>query len=395
MREAVRYFYPLDSRHSGRDLVPNHLTFFIFNHVALFPRDSWPRQIVVNGSVLMEGKKMSKSFGNILPLRRAVRSYGSDAVRLLVLGTAELIQDADVSLRDVNSYSERLSRIMQMADNLAREEGPKSFKLGASDKALLSRLQRTVRLVTSAMDHLRVREAVQNCIFELDKHIQWYLRRKAAEPVEDTASTSYVLRTVLATRLKMMAPLAPFTSEEAWSRLRQQGFITTVSWPEVDDSLIDDRSEMLEELAATLLDDVAKVRKVAKIDPKRISIYVAAEWKWKVYSAIIDQLRHEQPSLKDVITTLEGSLGYRGKGHVAEFAAKAFTELRKLGPDVASKIPNVGSESELKFLRECIPFFEKELACKVSVYSEDDEGLHDPKGRAPTAKPLRPALYLE
>ena len=63
IRNEFLYFYPVDSRHSGRDLVPNHLAFFIFNHAAIFPRDKWPKQIVVNGSVLMEGKKMSKSLG--------------------------------------------------------------------------------------------------------------------------------------------------------------------------------------------------------------------------------------------------------------------------------------------------------------------------------------------
>ena len=39
------YFYPVDARHSGRDLVPNHLTFFVLNHVAIFPEELWPKQI--------------------------------------------------------------------------------------------------------------------------------------------------------------------------------------------------------------------------------------------------------------------------------------------------------------------------------------------------------------
>ncbi len=69
IREEFKYYYPLDSRHSGRDLVPNHLSFFIFNHSIIFPKSLWPRQIVVNGSVLMDGKKMSKSMGNIIPLK--------------------------------------------------------------------------------------------------------------------------------------------------------------------------------------------------------------------------------------------------------------------------------------------------------------------------------------
>ncbi|MCH8995909.1 MAG: leucine--tRNA ligase, partial [Thaumarchaeota archaeon] len=63
IRKEFSYFYPVDSRHSGRDLVPNHLTFFVLNHVAIFPESNWPKQIVVNGSVLMDGKKMSKSMG--------------------------------------------------------------------------------------------------------------------------------------------------------------------------------------------------------------------------------------------------------------------------------------------------------------------------------------------
>jgi leucyl-tRNA synthetase len=97
MRSEFLYFYPLDSRHSGRDLVPNHLTFFIFNHVAIFSPSLWPRQIVVNGSVLMEGKKMSKSLGNIIPLRKAIRMYGADTLRVSILSASELLQDADFS----------------------------------------------------------------------------------------------------------------------------------------------------------------------------------------------------------------------------------------------------------------------------------------------------------
>ena len=102
------YFYPVDSRHSGRDLVPNHLTFFVLNHVAIFPKEHWPKEIVVNGSVLMDGKKMSKSMGNIIPLRDAVRKYGADPIRLSILISAELLQDADFNLETISSIKNRL-----------------------------------------------------------------------------------------------------------------------------------------------------------------------------------------------------------------------------------------------------------------------------------------------
>jgi leucyl-tRNA synthetase len=193
----------------------------------------------------------------------------------------------------------------------------------------------------------------------------------------------------------MLAPFAPFTSEEAWSKLGGEGLISTSSWPEVQESLIDDRSEMLEELAATLLDDVAKVRRVTKMVIKRVSIYVAADWKWEAYSVIINQLRNKKSSIKDAISALQKGGRSGKKGEVAEFVAKSFGELRQLGLDSVSRIPDVGRDSELKFLLECVPFFEKESACKVAVYSEDDPEVHDPKGRAAMAKPLRPAFFLE
>jgi len=102
IRNEFLYFYPVDSRHSGRDLVPNHLTFFVLNHVALFPEENWPQEIVVNGSVLMAGKKMSKSMGNIIPLRDAVRKHGADPIRLTILISAELLQDADFNVEAIN-----------------------------------------------------------------------------------------------------------------------------------------------------------------------------------------------------------------------------------------------------------------------------------------------------
>ena len=63
-------FNPVDSRHSGRDLVPNHLTFFVLNHVALFPEENWPQEIVVNGSVLIGRKENVKVNGKYYSTKR-------------------------------------------------------------------------------------------------------------------------------------------------------------------------------------------------------------------------------------------------------------------------------------------------------------------------------------
>ncbi|EEP80569.1 leucyl-tRNA synthetase [Uncinocarpus reesii 1704] len=72
MRREFEYWYPLDVRVSGKDLIQNHLTFWLYVHIALFPEEYWPRSVRANGHLLLNGDKMSKSSGNFLTLRDAV-----------------------------------------------------------------------------------------------------------------------------------------------------------------------------------------------------------------------------------------------------------------------------------------------------------------------------------
>ncbi|MEM3143567.1 MAG: leucine--tRNA ligase, partial [Candidatus Nitrosotenuis sp.] len=138
IRDDFTYFYPVDARHSGRDLVPNHLTFFVLNHVAIFPEENWPRQIVVNGSVLMDGKKMSKSMGNIIPLRQAIKEYGADPIRLAIIISAELLQDADFNLESVSSIKNKLE---DMYEECSKYKQGSIDTSEPEDRWILTRLQ--------------------------------------------------------------------------------------------------------------------------------------------------------------------------------------------------------------------------------------------------------------
>ncbi|HRR55226.1 MAG TPA: class I tRNA ligase family protein, partial [Candidatus Methanomethylicus sp.] len=167
MRREFTYFYPLDSRHSGRDLVPNHLTFFVFNHLAIFPKEYWPRQIAVNGSVLMDGKKMSKSLGNIIPLRKAIKIYGADTLRVSILSASELLQDADFSDTLAKSTKTKLQDFYSLALQYADAGMLERSALDQMDRWMLSRTQKVVQQAVCAMDCLRVREAINASFFTL------------------------------------------------------------------------------------------------------------------------------------------------------------------------------------------------------------------------------------
>ncbi len=115
MKEDIDYWYPVDLRSSGKDLVPNHLLFFLFHHVAIFKEDKWPRSLAVNGFVSLEGQKMSKSKGPLLTLRTAVDEYGADISRMYILSSAEQTQDADWRNSGIEAAKKQVERFYSFA----------------------------------------------------------------------------------------------------------------------------------------------------------------------------------------------------------------------------------------------------------------------------------------
>jgi len=68
MRKEFLYWFPCDFRNSGKDLIQNHLTFYIFNHVAIFGEEHWPKGIGTNGWVTRETNHLSTRFSSVRPL---------------------------------------------------------------------------------------------------------------------------------------------------------------------------------------------------------------------------------------------------------------------------------------------------------------------------------------
>jgi len=213
IRNEFLYFYPVDSRHSGRDLVPNHLTFFVLNHVALFPEKNWPQEIVVNGSVLMAGKKMSKSMGNIIPLRDAVRKYGADPIRLTILISAELLQDADFNIEAINGIKNKLE---SMYENCTKTKAQEIPELEPEDKWIFSVLQNLASNVSQSMDKIRLREALHHILYDFDSELQWYLKRTKSK---QRTNNSGILHKIMSSRVLMLSPFATHIAEEIWEKL--------------------------------------------------------------------------------------------------------------------------------------------------------------------------------
>lgn len=70
LRREFNFWYAVDLRSSGKDLIQNHLTYFLYNHVAMWPNDpsKWPKSVRANGHLLLNNEKVNvrKIFRNSL-----------------------------------------------------------------------------------------------------------------------------------------------------------------------------------------------------------------------------------------------------------------------------------------------------------------------------------------
>ncbi len=390
IRKEFTYFYPVDSRHSGRDLVPNHLTFFVLNHVAIFPESNWPQEIVVNGSVLMDGKKMSKSMGNIIPLRQAITKYGADPIRLAIIISAELLQDADFNLESISGIKHKLESLLDECSKLQPE---KLEELEPEDKWIKTKLQNLVTQVTTSIEKMRLREALHDILFAFESDLSWYTKRANAKKRDNISG---MLHEVNSVRVAMLSPFAPHIAEEMWEKLGQQGMVSTSSWPQISVEEVDASAIQSEDLLKSILDDIANILKVTKITPKKITIYIADNFKSKVYHAILQQVMAGQTNMgqimKDLISNQETSEIKKNP----DFVQKTIKDILSEPVEIRQSKLDVKDFDEEKLVsKELSGLVRNDFGVEVSVFSESDSNIYDPKQKARHARPFKPAILIE
>ncbi len=388
MRNEFLYWYPVDMRNSAKELIPNHLTFFLFQHVALFLPEHWPRMIGANGMLMIEGRKMSKSKGNFVTLRSAIEEYSADSTRCALLLGAESMDDPDWRSENVRDVKNKLESFYRLADAIISEA--KDEKTGQLEEWLLSVLQHKIKLVTDSMEVLKTRTAVENAFFEVWNDFRWYTRRKGN-------MNSKALLETLKTWVRLLAPFTPHLCEEIWNRTGAKGFISLAECPEYDESKVNHNAEESETLIKSALKDTVSIMHTTKMTPQKICYYTAAPWKWKAYrNALKMSLEKKHVNQGNLMKELmkDGEMKTMAK-KVAKFASQIVDEINRTGRERKEKLLLVGTLDETTALREAASFLEQELNAKTEVHAEDDPKRYDPKSRSQQAKPYRPAIFIE
>ncbi|MCL2862559.1 MAG: leucine--tRNA ligase [Methanimicrococcus sp.] len=430
LKEEFNYWYPVDLRSSGKDLVPNHLLFFLFHHVAMFDESMWPKSIAVNGFVSLEGQKMSKSKGPILTLKEAVDKYGADVTRMYILSAAEQTQDADWRREGIESAKTQIARFYTFVRQVV-ESGcaiPNGADKKQIDRWIESRIQRYIGEINAALALIHTRNAIQNAFFLIYNDIKWYHKRGGEQCLAD----------VVETWTKLMAPFTPHICEEVWAELGHPTSISSVPYPAENPDLIDEAAEAAENIIIKTLEDIEEIIRVAKIEPKKVYLYTTPEWRVTILQKAAEiaavslessaaSLELASPSLEvepaetveDIEEIKDTVQPARNQSVVdmKELMQKCMAEpaIRSRGKDAQKYIQKVAGDirgssidavfkyleanlDEKAVLEEAKPFFEKELGCPVEIFSaeEIDAGnAYDPAKKSGFAEPGRPAIYIE
>jgi leucyl-tRNA synthetase len=391
MKKEFLYFYPVDSRHSGRDLVQNHLSFFVLNHVAIFDKKLWPKEIVVNGSVMMDGAKMSKSMGNIIPLRDAIKNHGADPIRLAIISSAELLQDADFNMESVSGIQNKLESLLEECSRLKNSP---IGTLESEDRWILSKTQSLISQVTESIEKMRLREGLHDILFTFESDLSWYAKRVDAKGRDNVLG---ILHQINSIRVAMLSPFAPHMAEEMWEKLGNSELVSKSNWPEYSKDNVDATSIQAEELLKSTIGDIANILKVTKITPQKIVIYINSDsFKSKVYHKILEIMVGGQNNMGVVMKELIADPETADAKKMPEFVQKIIKDLHSESEVIKSMKIESKEFNEKEFLsNELTSIGKKEFGVEISVYSEMDSGIYDPKGKARHARPFKPAIFIE
>lgn len=369
LREEFEYFYPVDLRTTAKDLLQNHMTFFLFHHVAIWKKKYWPKNIAISGFVNVGGQKMSKRFGNVIVLRDLLRKIGSDLTRVNIISANENMDDADWREEDVESFRDRINFVWSLAKILKKCERKNILN---HDRFLLSKMQSTIKNTTSYLEIMRFRSASQEIFFNAVNDLKWYLSRC----VTIKNCNGEVLKNYLENLVRMMSPFVPHISEEIWKILANKNFVALETWPLFDKKQLSLKSELAEDFVKKIIDDVRQIEKIRGIKPREIVIIVAGNWKFEIYKKLL-KLRGKD--LKNIFSTLK----IRDKEKLS-YVQNLYKKMHEFPEEILE------SDLQIEILNEGKEFLEKTLGATVKIETEEESTLEKKK----SADIMKPAIFL-
>ena len=438
IRNSFTYWYPMDLRCSGKDLIGNHLTMSLYNHAVVWDKnpDYMTRGYFCNGYILVDGEKMAKSKGNFLTVNDLIDNYGCDASRITLADCGDTLDDANF-LREISNLSvNRLYSFENFVKILVNEVWNKipDFKItdpdgeikldGLFDKIFDNNINYLISQATQAYEEMKYKNVLKYAFYEMINAKDQYILFNADDY---TKLNPTLMVRFLKIFFILNNPIIPHFSEYMYITYlnpifeksgldsKKIQFLCKAKFPkpsyEVDTKLFEYNKYMnkvIQGIRDTASKKIKKGKKGQKDEKeekeeKKIRVYYAKEYT-PMQKEVLGFLRKQTYDENNKITSLDekGAPLYKNeilsdekmdkntKKNMLEFAAFKAKEVEAMGKDVLNEQLQFNEEEVLK---SNVDLFKKLTGVKEIEFTEYDE-KNKPKGIKDNALPGKP-LYIQ
>ncbi|HIS18051.1 MAG TPA: isoleucine--tRNA ligase, partial [Candidatus Coprovivens excrementavium] len=277
------------------------------------------KNVLVNDLIQdAEGKKMSKSKGNIVEPFTTMKEYGADVVRFYL----PYVSPVWTPLRfDINGLKEVYSKFFNPlkntysffalyanTDNIDIDKCKVPYaKREEIDKWLLSKYNKLLKYVTESYDEYDLNKVVKAVTeFVSEDLSNWYIRRNRkrfwASELDNSKKAVYITTyEVLEGLCRMIAPVVPFITDEIYTKLTGEESVHLASFPKYKKQLIDEHIEQRMDLIRSLISIGRYVREETKIKVRQPLSEALLDGKNKELISDLVSLIEEELNIKKVV----------------------------------------------------------------------------------------------
>ena len=241
------------------------------------------KNVLVNDLMLdANGKKMSKSLGNIVEPFTTIEKYGADIVRFYLLNVSPVWTPLKFDYKGVEEVASKFYNTLKNTYNFfaiyanADKIDPREFKvdykdLTEIDKWLLSKYNKLVESVNKSMDDYDLTSTTRNILEFISEDLSnWYIRRNrrrfwSSELDLDKKAVYYTTYNVLEGVCRLIAPITPFISEDIYIKLTGKESVHLAEYPIANKKFINEKIEVRMDLIRNLISLGRNIREEVKI----------------------------------------------------------------------------------------------------------------------------------
>ncbi|MBW2967404.1 isoleucine--tRNA ligase [Candidatus Woesearchaeota archaeon] len=350
-KELYKKLFPADFILEAKEQVRGWFNLLVVASLLALDRHPF-KAVYVHGMItVIEGKKMSKSLGNVISPYELIDKYGADTLRFYMTGT-NAGEDINFSWDETKLKHRNLGvlwnvhrYLIELAElnGLRPTESPDVSSMGVVERFMFSRTASKVKAVSDYLEKYMLDDVapeIEELFLEMSRtYIQFTRDKSSSGSKEEKQEVVDTIYHNLMSLIKIMAPVCPFITEKMYLNLKDAFGLEAESvhmydWPEADESLIDTELEQKFDIVKTLIQGILSARERAQLGVR-----------WPVGEVIVVTSADEAKAAVDGLGSIVMSHTNVKEMTVVDRFDKVRTTVKadfgKVGPEFGDKSPKV------------------------------------------------------